>query len=241
MDKVIITGHSSGLGEALARAWLECEARVLGISRRPALDLLAEYPFDMQEYCLDMSNTQALIQYLESSHLARFVHDAHRLWVFNNAGTIEPAQVLGEQSAMDIALAVQLNVSAALIWANWAATQAKHYVQVNVVHITSGAAYKAYAGWTIYGACKAALDQHARVSFAESIPNVRVVAIAPGVVDTPMQKSIRDNIYFPSRNRFTKLYRDKALQTPEDTAVKIVSYCLSHEFASKPIVDVRDL
>jgi NAD(P)-dependent dehydrogenase (short-subunit alcohol dehydrogenase family) len=67
--------------------------------------------------------------------------------------------------------------------------------------------------------------------------------MAPGVVDTDMQATIRGSELdaFPQRARFEELKSSGSLATPEDTARKIIDYLLSDVFGSEPITDVREL
>lgn len=237
-EHVIITGHSRGLGAALARVWLDWGANVLGIARHGNPGLAAEFPGQFQEKTLNLSETVRLTAWLESPKFRDFCGQGKRLWLFNNAGTVQPAARLGEQDNLLIQQAVHLNILAPLLLANSVAALAKG--EVNIVHISSGAANTAYPAWSIYGAGKAALNQHARVALMENT-QTRVVAIAPGVVDTEMQAEIRNDPAFPMRGRFRQLHENGELQNAEDTAIKIVSYCLSDDFAMEAVVDVRKM
>ena len=60
-----------------------------------------------------------------------------------------------------------------------------------IVFTSSGAAGNAYAGWGAYGASKAALNHLAMTLRAEE-PDVTTVSIRPGVVDSEMQREIRE-------------------------------------------------
>lgn len=56
---------------------------------------------------------------------------------------------------------------------------------------SSGAAANAYSTWGAYGASKATLN-HLAMTLAVEEPSVTTVSIRPGVVDTDMQKDIRE-------------------------------------------------
>lgn len=60
-----------------------------------------------------------------------------------------------------------------------------------IILCSSGAATGAYPTWGAYGASKAALN-HLGMTLAVEEPEVTTIAIRPGVVDTDMQKSIRE-------------------------------------------------
>ncbi|MDO4777494.1 MAG: SDR family NAD(P)-dependent oxidoreductase [Cardiobacteriaceae bacterium] len=239
-EHVIITGHSRGLGAALANAWLDLDATVFGVARHGNAALKAAYPAHFQEMLADLADVDALMHVARSNAFREFCRESKRLWLFNNAGTVQPASVLGEQDADAIVQAVHLNILAPILLANAVVAAAGAKTQVNIVHIGSGAAATAYPGWSIYGASKAALKQHARVGLMENT-QTRIVCIAPGVVDTAMQAEIRNDAGFPLRDRFQHLHDSGTLQDADDTAIKIVSYCLSHEFGQEAAVDVRQI
>lgn len=238
IEYVIITGHSRGLGAALAAAWLDWGANVLGISRHGNAELAEAFPGQFSEKLINLAETNRLMAWLQSPTFKEFCNAGKRLWLFNNAGIVQPMARLGEQESTLIQQAVNVNITAPLLLANAVAAAAKG--EANIVHISSGAATTAYPAWSIYGASKAALNQHAHVALSEDT-QTRVVAIAPGIVDTGMQEEIRSDTAFPLRGRFQNLHDSGALQSAEETAIKIVSYCLSHEFGAQAVVDVRDM
>ena len=238
---VIITGHSQGLGAALAEQWLSKGARVVGISRGSNAELRAQYPERLIEVSLDLMDTDALCQWLKNDAAwGEWCEEQRVLWLFNNAGTVSPSLLLGNQGGEAVAKAVALNVQAPLILSDAVAALRSPSLGCNIVHISSGAAHKPYPGWSVYGACKAALDQHARNANAER-NGVDVVSIAPGVVDTAMQAHLRSSKDFPNQERFIDLHSQKQLQSPSETAALIVQYCLGERFGKQPVVDLRDL
>lgn len=168
--------------------------------------------------------------------------DGERVVFVHNAGTVVPIGPAGEVDPQAYARAVLLNSAApqvlgrAFLRATAALECEKH-----LVLLTSGAARKPYAGWSAYGAGKAAVDHWVRTVGLES-NGVRVVAVAPGVVDTAMQGEIRkvDEQAFPSVERFRELSRTGGLTTPEDAAAGIWGL-FGRELPSGSVVDLRDL
>ena len=92
---VIISGHSHGLGAALAAAWLQYGARVLGLARRNNPELAATYPGQLQETAIDLSDPQAVLNYSRSDAFRQTCQAAEILWLINNAGTVAPSAPLG--------------------------------------------------------------------------------------------------------------------------------------------------
>ena len=94
-------------------------------------------------------------------------------------------------------------------------------VSGRVLHISSGAAHRALAGWGPYCMSKAALHMLTQCWNAELGPrNVLVGSARPGVVDTPMQETIRGltSEDFPDVEAFRRMKREGALLPPEDVA-----------------------
>ncbi|KAJ5110626.1 hypothetical protein N7532_001161 [Penicillium argentinense] len=61
-----------------------------------------------------------------------------------------------------------------------------------IIFTSSGASVKGYRGWGLYGASKAAMNHFALTLGAEE-PDVTSISIRPGMVDTNMQREIRED------------------------------------------------
>lgn len=238
MKKLIITGHTRGLGRALAELYLQRGWQVLGLARGRA-DMVSP---KLQQVRIDLADGAALAAWLSSGLLRDFLADADSILLANNAGTVSPNALLGRQRPSETLSAVALNVTAPLLLANAALAARPARVPLDILHIGSGAGRKNYPGWSVYGATKAALDHHARCVAAEGHENVRIACLAPGVVDTAMQGEIRaaDEADFPMRPRFAALKEDGGLQSAEETAAKIAAYVESARFGEEAAADIRD-
>ncbi|MDR5779089.1 SDR family oxidoreductase [Caballeronia sp. LZ065] len=245
--RAILTGHTRGLGAAIAAQLLAQDIEVLGLSRTAHAGLGARYPEALSQIELDLADLSALADWLAGDTLLRFMNGAQQVLLVNNAGVLAPVGALAAQAPAQVARAVSVNVAAPLMLAaavgESAARSGAQAPETRIVHVSSGAARNAYPGWSIYCATKAALDQHARAVVLDGNPSVRICSVAPGVVDTDMQAEIRgiglDR--FPLRERFDALKRDGQLATPEESARKLVEHLLSDTFGSHPTADVREL
>lgn len=243
MVKAIVTGHSQGLGAALAAALLEKGIAVLGIARRGNAVLRARHGTLLQEKTIDLADTGALIAWTEGAGLADFLRGARQLVLINNAGILGPVGALPAHDAADLARTVALNVTAPLILSAALMRAGAAASDLRIAHISSGAARSAYPGWSVYGATKAALDQHARATALDAVPRLRICSIAPGVIDTGMQAQVRAASLadFPQRERFDALKRDGALATPEAAADALIAHLLSDRFGAQAVADIRTL
>lgn len=238
----IVTGHSRGIGEAIAAALLHRGVRVLGVSRHTNTELVGQHPGRLQEAMLDLGNDAAVAHWIGSGTLGRFLGDAKRALLVNNAGVIQPIGPLETQDASQIARAIAVNVAAAFMLSAAFVQATSQLPERRILQVSSGAGRKPYAGWSIYCSTKAALDHHARCVALDRTPNLLVASVAPGVVDTEMQAEIRASTdqSFPDRPRFVQLHRDQALPTPERTGGRLVDYLLSETFGAEPVFDLRD-
>ena len=237
--KLIISGHSNGLGRALAEYYLRWGDEVLGLSRRR---VAVESSEKFQQHIIDLSDSAAVAALLSDGLIADFMHAADEVVLINNAGTVQPSAVLGRQNDAEIIASAALNITAPLLLANEACRQKPANAALKIVHISSGAGRNAYPGWSVYGASKAALDHHALCLAAEQHPNLRVASIAPGVVDTAMQAEIRQSAEqdFPLLPRFKALKNEGGLSSPQDAAAAIARFLASPLFGKQVIADIRE-
>ncbi|MBI2308540.1 MAG: SDR family NAD(P)-dependent oxidoreductase [Rhodocyclales bacterium] len=227
MIKAIVTGHSRGLGAAIAGNLLARGIAVLGIARHGNAALAAGFPGRLAEAALDLTDNARLAAWLDGGTLAAFVAGSEQVLLVNNAGLLAPVGQLAAQPPEAIARAIGCNVAAALMLAAASAriSAAAKVAGLRILHISSGAGRYAIPGWSVYGAGKAALDHHARV------------------IDTGMQAEIRGTPLadFPLRGKFETLKESGALATPEDCAAGIVAHLLGERFGETPVADLREL
>jgi len=233
--KAVLTGHSRGLGAAVAAELAGRGIPVLALSRRQRADLPG-----VTQAALDLSDTAALSAWLAGGALQAFLAGAGTALLINNAGMLEPVGPLPGHDPAEVARAICLNVAAPLMLA--AAVAASDAAERRVLHVSSGAGRNAYPGWAVYCAGKAALDHHARAAALDQAPGLRIVSLAPGVIDTDMQARIRstDAAQFPLLEQFQALKANGALASPADCAQKLVAFALSAGFGSAAVADLRD-
>ena len=238
--KAIVTGHSRGFGEGITRPLLERGVSVLGISRRGNAKLAATHAAQLREAQLDLSDAQATGKWFETDALSSFVRDARTAILVNNAGLLQPIGPLQQQEAGDVWRAVSVNVGAALSLSAAFVQATERCDERRILHISSGAGRKAYAGWSVYCATKAALDHHARAIELDRTPKLRICSLAPGVIDTEMQAEIRSTSAdrFPEKERFVTMKREGTLRSPERVGVMTVELLLSASFGDEVIAEL---
>lgn len=95
---------------------------------------------------------------------------------------------------------------------------------------SSGAAVSAYQGWGCYGAGKAVLN-HLALTLSVEEPDVTTISIRPGVVDTEMQREIREvhheRMSEKDREKFSGLKSNGGLLKPEQPGHVIAKLAIS--------------
>lgn len=238
--KAIVTGHTKGLGAAVAAQLLSRQIPVLGVARGVSSDLASRFLVGCTQAQVDMGSVDLLRQWLHGQQLHDFLQGCDVALLINNAGVVQPVGAMHDQDCADVGMAVSLNVAAPLMLSA-AVARAMHGRQCRILHVSSGAASSAYPGWSVYCATKAALDHHARAAALDAVAGVRICSLAPGVIDTDMQAEIRATPVerFPMRERFLDLKKDGALTAPDDCARKLVDYLLADSFGRKAVDDLR--
>jgi NAD(P)-dependent dehydrogenase (short-subunit alcohol dehydrogenase family) len=243
MMKAILTGHTRGLGAAIATSLLSRKIPVLGLSRTRNAELEKRFPTLLEQFELDWSDSTAAARWLGGGTLRQFLSGCKTVLLINNAGTVQPIGPVGTQEVAAISRAVNLNVAAPLMLTSAVAAASSDASDRRILHISSGAGSNAYPGWSVYCATKAAVDHHARAVAMDQTPALRICALAPGVVDTDMQAEIRAAALdkFPLRERFEALKQNGQLSSPDECAERVVEYLLSEKFGQVPVADLRQL
>jgi benzil reductase ((S)-benzoin forming) len=236
-----VTGHSRGLGAAIAAELLSRGAHVLGVARHPNAELGERYGDILTQVQLDLADSAALTGWLQSDALARSLRGAQLALLVNNAGVLQPAGPLQVQDVDGVIRAVAVNVAAPLALSAAFVVATRDARERRILHISSGAARQAYAGWSVYCATKAALDHHARAVVLDRTPALRISSLAPGVIDTEMQAELRSisEEKFPDRQRFVDMQREGRLQDADLTGRAVVELMLSDAFGGEPVADLR--
>lgn len=240
---VWITGASSGIGAALAADPPFVEPAVVDISRSGGVEGAEHLPADLAD--------PAAWALVEAHLLARLGASPARRAVFVHcAGTLEPVGPAGAVDSPAYARNVLLNSAAPqALGQAFLKAVAGFDGAAHLYLMSSGAATRAYPGWSSYGAGKAAVDQWVRTAGAEQqrraadgLPACQVLAIAPGVVATAMQERVRASspADFPDRDKFAGLHDRGELRAPADVARQIWSLT-ERDLPSGSVLDLRTL
>jgi len=230
MKNILITGVSSGLGEALAEKYLENGDNVYAIGKTipKKLDHYPHFfffPYDLSETFMIQSTLKEFLQ--------------HRSFdiVILNAGVLGEIKHLSQTDLMDAKAVMEVNV-----WANKELidTLNAHAQVKQIVGISSGAAVNGSKGWGAYSLSKTALNMLLSV-YAKELPEIHFTALAPGVIRTPMVEQIIeevDDTLFPSAKRL----KENPIQTAGEAAKNLIDiFPQLLEYESGSFLDVRTM
>lgn len=238
--RAIVTGHSRGLGLGIAAALLQRGVPVLGVSRRGNPGLARSAGSALTEVALDLADAGAVGEWLASGAMRDFVDGDSLPMLVNNAGLLQPIGPLQSQDPAAVWQAVAVNVGAVLALSAAFVHVTEGARERRILQISSAAGRKAYAGWAVYCATKAALDHHTRCVVLDRTPDLRVCSLAPGLVDTDMQAEIRASTTdrFPERDRFVTMKREGTLRSVERVGALTVDLLLDPRFGDEPIAEL---
>jgi len=245
---VILTGASRGLGQGIAAQYLAQGAFVLGLARHHATELkagdtLEQWPIDLAD---PLPVAARLAAWLAEFEARAGGEPPAKVRLIHNAAMIsEPGDIAGSDPA-DLARSLRIGLEAPIALtaaflratAHWSGTDRR------VLFVSSGLGRRAMAGSAAYCAQKAGLDHFARALALEEERRpggARVASVAPGIIDTDMQKQLRgaDPQRFPERARFDEFHRNGALDTPATAAGKLIALLERDDYGANPVADVR--
>lgn len=250
MRFAIITGASRGLGEGIARKLLQQQIGVISVSRteNEELKTLAiENGYNYKHYSCNLALENEVQEvFLDIAHCI-FKQNPEEIYLFNNAGVIEPIETVGNLDQTPIIRSIQVNLIAPMIITNIFLKKAgQTSTKVIVTNVTSGAATRAIEGWSVYCSSKAGLNMFTETAAMEQATmetNNTIIAFSPGVMDTEMQNTIRSSSKgaFKEVDNFKELKEKNLLVQPDVVAGALVELVLSGNAESGKVYHVRDL
>lgn len=238
MNYFFITGSSKGLGKALTDLLLRDKNNVVyGLARNNST-IHSNYT----HVEIDLSQPDQVEHY-------RFPHLDHadKIVLVNNAGMVGDVKHVGKIDNKKIVECYQLNLIApAILTNNFIAAYRGSSSEKMVINISSGAGRHPIDGWNVYCSTKAGMDMFSQVLNEEikiDNSNIKILSLAPGIIDTGMQEHIRraDQKEFSNIERFID-YKDHGdLVQPEVTAQQVLRFIMEEQLSKNVICSVRDL
>ena len=220
---VVITGASSGLGEATARHLAAQGASVvLGARRIERLQSLANE--------LNSQGGKALAvktDVTDPNQVQRLVDKAVQTYgrvdvIINNAGLM-PHSPLERRKIDDWNRMIDVNIKGVLYGIAAVLPYMKEQKSGHIINVSSVAGHKVRAGGVVYAATKHAVRMISEGLRQEVKPyNIRTTVISPGAVDTELPSSATEPDVAENLHKF---YKEFAI--PADSFARTVAFAIS--------------
>ncbi len=215
LNNILIIGASSGIGYATAKL-LSKNSRVIAVARDK--ERLKEF----ENYELfDVSNLEEIGTFVKE--IVRKHGKLNTLIYCAGKQNIKPIKVTKIDEAKEL---FDINYFAPLFFAKAFASKRISATNSSILFISSIAGVKPESGILNYSASKAALDNLTK-GLAKEIAPIRVNAVAPGFLETPMTESF-SNIYTSEFKESLKNRYPLGLGSVEDIA-NMVEFLVSQK------------
>jgi NAD(P)-dependent dehydrogenase (short-subunit alcohol dehydrogenase family) len=211
--KMLVTGASSGLGQACALHLARCGAQVAAVSRKPCTIADLGLPESSALFMADLSNevdvkrlAQELKQSVGSLDGCVFAAGLHSFRPIMMEGYSDLVRVWAANVQSCLGLIAALSKTRLLAKGS------------SLVLFSSASARAGSAGAVSYAACKGAIES-ATFSLAMEFAGqgIRVNAVSPGVVPTPMSEQFMAKLTPDQRARL-EAHHPLGFGTPQDVA-----------------------
>jgi len=241
----LVTGASKGLGRSIVLSLASSGKSVILLARSSKeldtlYDSVKHISPNSQIVTCDLASKEDILNAVKKikrnfSHISGIVH---------NAGTIAPIENMLDVSRESWERAVNVNLIGVQDLTQSLDSLIGGESHTRVVTISSGAAKRPLHGWSSYCVSKAGLEMWTRCLAEEGASeNISALGIAPGIVNTGMQKEIRqaDESSFPLLQNFIDYHNNGELTNPDDVAKKLLPYVVGDLGQNGDILDVRNL
>lgn len=219
---IVITGASSGLGEATARHLAREGAMVvLGARRVERIDALAAElngaGYQALSVATDVTDS-AQVQALVDAAIARF----GRIDVMINNAGVMPHSPLERRKIADWDRMIDVNIKGVLYGIAAALPSMQERKSGHIINVSSVAGHKVRSGSAVYAATKHAVRALSEGLRLEVKPyNIRTTVVSPGAIDTELPDSITEADIADTVKAFY------AIAIPADSFARAIAYAIS--------------
>src|SRR6266699_5821085 len=220
---VVITGASSGLGEATARELSAQGATVvLGARRADRIEALADELTRRGGKALAVP-TDVIHSEQVKKLVDRAVQAHGRIDVMINNAGLMPQSPLERLRIDEWDRMIDVNIKGVLYGIAAALPHMKQQKSGHIINVSSVAGHKVRAGGAVYAATK-----HAVLTLSEGLRqevkpyNIRTTVISPGAVATELPNSVTDPV---AAERVRKFYAEIAI--PAESFARAVAFAMS--------------
>jgi len=222
--KVVISGATRGIGKAIARAFLEAGATVIGVynsNRKAADSFMQEWQesASFQEnrlflYQCDISDQASVLKLFNGIEQQFDTIDI----LVNNAGIRRDA-VLAMMQSDDWHRVIDVNLTGTFNMSKQAVLLMLKQKYGRIIHITSPMAHMGFAGQTNYAASKAGqIGMMRSLSKETAKRKITVNCVSPGFIDTELLEGLTAD----QLAQYKKLVPMKRFGKPQEVAAAVL-------------------
>lgn len=244
MKYFIVTGASKGLGKSIVDKLLENDNnRIFGISRTSDEEHLKK---GVKYLNVDLGDTKAIAGTVNTifSHINKTSDD--EFYLINNAGTINPIKTIENTDVDSLIANINVNLTSLMVLSSEFIYSLESFNgKKRILNVSSGAAKRPITGWNVYCSAKAGVDMFTQTVALEQNSKefpVHLMAVAPGIIDTGMQETIRlaDKENFRDLDQFKSFKEKGTLLNPSVVASGIIKLLLGNDFINGDISRVEN-
>lgn len=239
----IVTGTSRGIGKSILENLIEKGIHCISVNRshqEPSHpELHNNFTYDLKH----PGQIKTLVK--EMLHEIDFA-SAKKIFLINNAAIIGNIGPISNLSSEQFGETLNINLVSPVILSTSLINAIQVYdIRLDIIHISSGAAFHPLEGLGAYCISKAGLEMASAILNTEHEARNRIksITIGPGVVDTAMQNQLRDSTpeIFGSHEKFIG-FKDKGLlKSPEQVGHRIVEFILTNDYQSGKYYQIDSL
>ena len=242
----LVTGASRGIGRSLSLELVNNGFTVIGLSRQsPDLESLGDELKNIDSNSCVISCDISSLEDIESASKLVISNYSKLDGIVHNAGIINPIKPMEYVEIENWNHLIQVNLIGVQNLTQKLYPLLKGTNQTRVTTISSGASKYPIGSWSAYCVSKAGLDMWTRCLAEEGQEhNISAISVAPGIVDTGMQKNIRSSNpeHFPLHPHFVDYHETGQLVDPDIVAKQLLVLVTTHEMEKTGgRFDVREL
>ena len=254
MKAYIITGTSKGLGKAIVEEIMATESapRLYCLSRNVNEDLIstaAVNDIDMDYISYDLKDLMGIQEIMKDiiGELVLVKEELEGIYLVNNAGVVGPVKAIEHVEPEGLITNIHVNLIAPMLLSSAFIKLTKPLtIEKRIMNISSGAADHGFYGWSAYCASKAGVNIFTEtVGIEQSYQDhgVKILSLAPGIVDTGMQEEIRQATEeeFRDVGRFVAFKENGDLMHPEVVAKDTVKLLHHRKYPMGANLDIGEL
>lgn len=222
---VLVTGSNRGIGKSIVERFAKAGANIVACARKETyefveyiLGLSKEYNVNITTLFFDLSDENSIKEAIKSLYSNKIKIDV----LVNNAGVVS-MKLLQMTSMDELKDIFQINFFAQVQITQGVSKLMMRQKSGVIVNLCSVGGIDAFPAYTSYGCSKAAMAYFTKTMSKELASyNIRVNAVAPGLVNTDMQSELTDKANTEVLNR-TALNRSASAEEIAETIYYLAS------------------